>query len=162
MSKTVILYWSWRFPRAEDGSRVSQSALNLRCGRVRAAEHTPCDPVRVLERRHGLGASRCADRGGIRELLRAAHGELCSRSSAGLARFHRWESFAGPATVIRHARKRIARRCSRARSSTARGRRSLGSWTPCGRRTKACGISKYTGRRRMRTTGGGGTGVRPE
>ena len=54
MSKTVILYWSWRFPRAEDGSRASQRSLNFRYKRVRAAEHAPCDPGRLFERRHCL------------------------------------------------------------------------------------------------------------
>ena len=36
------------------GSRVSQSALNVYCERVRATENLPCGPCRVLERRHGL------------------------------------------------------------------------------------------------------------
>ena len=31
-----------------------QSALNSRCGRVRATQHAPRGPFRVLERRHGL------------------------------------------------------------------------------------------------------------
>ena len=33
---------------------VSQAALNVHCERVRAAEHAPRDPCRVLERRHGF------------------------------------------------------------------------------------------------------------
>ena len=39
---------------AERGSRVSQVILNPRCNRVRAAEHTPCGPSRVLKRLNGL------------------------------------------------------------------------------------------------------------
>ena len=39
---------------AERGSRVSQCVLNALCGRVRATEHAPRDPYRILERRHGL------------------------------------------------------------------------------------------------------------
>ena len=39
---------------AERGSRVLQGSLNSFCDRVRAAEHAPRDPFRVLERRHGL------------------------------------------------------------------------------------------------------------
>ena len=31
-----------------------QLDINPRCGWVRATEHAPCDPFRVLERRHGL------------------------------------------------------------------------------------------------------------
>ena len=34
--------------------RVSQSFLNRRCERMRASEHAPRDPFRVLERRRGL------------------------------------------------------------------------------------------------------------
>ena len=34
--------------------RVLQRILNPHCGRVRATEHAPRDPRRVLERRHGL------------------------------------------------------------------------------------------------------------
>ena len=43
-----------RFAAAERGSRVLQVALKSLCGRVRAAEDAPRDPVCVLERRHGL------------------------------------------------------------------------------------------------------------
>ena len=43
-----------RLAGAEHGSRVSQFALDLHSVRVRAAEHAPSDPFRVLERRHGL------------------------------------------------------------------------------------------------------------
>ena len=41
-------------PGAERDSRYLQIALNVHCERVRAAEHAPRDPFRVLERRHGL------------------------------------------------------------------------------------------------------------
>ncbi len=54
MSNSVILYWSWRFPRAERGSRLFQAVLNIHYERVCAAKYAPCDPIRVLERRHGL------------------------------------------------------------------------------------------------------------
>ena len=43
-----------RFAGAKRRSRVLQIALNPGCGWVRNAEHTPPDPIRVLERRHGL------------------------------------------------------------------------------------------------------------
>ena len=43
----------------ERGSRLSQRIPNLRYERVRAAEHTPGGPCRVLERCHGL-AERCS------------------------------------------------------------------------------------------------------
>ena len=42
------------FAGAERGSRVLQGVLNIRCERMRAAEHAPRYPVRVLEHRHGL------------------------------------------------------------------------------------------------------------
>ena len=42
------------FAGAERCSRGLQIALNPHCGRVRATEHAPRDPRRVLERRHGL------------------------------------------------------------------------------------------------------------
>ena len=42
------------FAGAERGSRVSQIMRNPFCARVRAAEHTPGDRIRVLERSHGL------------------------------------------------------------------------------------------------------------
>ena len=38
----------------ERGSRVLQIVLNAFCERVGAAEHAPRDPIRLLERRHGL------------------------------------------------------------------------------------------------------------
>ena len=38
----------------ELGSRLSQALLTHRCGRVRAAEHAPRGPLRLLERGHGL------------------------------------------------------------------------------------------------------------
>ena len=40
--------------RAARGSRFSQIPLKPQRGRVRATEHAPRDPCRVLERRHGL------------------------------------------------------------------------------------------------------------
>ena len=43
-----------RFAGAEHCSRVLQGLLSHLCGRVRAAEHAPHDPFRLLERRHGL------------------------------------------------------------------------------------------------------------
>ena len=43
-----------RFAGAEDGSRGSQIVLNPFCERVRAAEHAPRGPCRILERRHGF------------------------------------------------------------------------------------------------------------
>ena len=43
-----------RFAGVERGSRVSQFVLNLRCERMCASEHAPCDPRRLLERRHSL------------------------------------------------------------------------------------------------------------
>ena len=46
-----------RFAGAERGSRVSQSAVNVLCERVRAPEHAPRGPSSVLERRHGLAES---------------------------------------------------------------------------------------------------------
>ena len=39
---------------AEHISRVSQGCLNPSCDRMRAAEHAPRGPFRVLERRHCL------------------------------------------------------------------------------------------------------------
>ena len=55
MSNSVILYWRrWRLAGAERCSRLLQIALNRRGERVRTTEHAPCDPSRVLERRHGL------------------------------------------------------------------------------------------------------------
>ena len=42
------------FAGVEHGSRVSQIALNIHCERMRAPEHAPRDPSRVLEHRHGL------------------------------------------------------------------------------------------------------------
>ena len=46
---------------AEYGSRVSQINRNRRDERVRAAQHAPRDPFRVLERIHGL--AEIAERG---------------------------------------------------------------------------------------------------
>ena len=43
-----------RFAGAERGSRPSQSSLHPFCLRVRAAEHAPRGPCRLLERRQGL------------------------------------------------------------------------------------------------------------
>ena len=39
---------------AERGLRESQASLNPLCDRVRATQHAPRDPCRLLERRHGL------------------------------------------------------------------------------------------------------------
>ena len=41
---------------AERSSRVCQGTLNPLSGRVRASHHAPRDPLRVLERCHGLAA----------------------------------------------------------------------------------------------------------
>ena len=46
----------------EDGSRVSQGRLQSHRGRMRAAEHAPRGPCRLLERRHGL--AEIVERGG--------------------------------------------------------------------------------------------------
>ena len=43
-----------RFVGGEHFSCELQIALNIRCGRVRAAKHAPRHPFRLLERRHGL------------------------------------------------------------------------------------------------------------
>ena len=43
-----------RLAGAERGSDIPQVALNLHRERMRAAEHAPHDPRRLLERRHGL------------------------------------------------------------------------------------------------------------
>ena len=43
-----------RLAGAEGCARFMQGILNLICERMRAAEHASRDPVRVLERRHGL------------------------------------------------------------------------------------------------------------
>ena len=43
-----------RFAGAERGSGVLQGPLNHHCERVRAAEHAPRSPLRLLELRHGL------------------------------------------------------------------------------------------------------------
>ena len=74
-----------RFAGAERGSRVSQSSFNLQCGRVRASEHAPRDPFRVLERRHALaeivecGAIVREDRlgGGLEDLNRSVWRRMC-------------------------------------------------------------------------------------
>ena len=50
-----------RLAGAEHGSRVSQMIIYPRRGRVRATEHAPRDPFRLLERRHGL--SEIVERG---------------------------------------------------------------------------------------------------
>ena len=55
---------------AERGSRVLQGCPNIHCGRVRAPEHAPRGPFRVLERRHGL--AELVERGG--GVLRRARG----------------------------------------------------------------------------------------
>ena len=43
-----------RFAEAERSSRGSQRFLNPRCNWVCDTEHAPRDPIRLLERRHGL------------------------------------------------------------------------------------------------------------
>ena len=50
----VVLRVPRRFAGAERCPRLLQIAHNPPCERVRAAEHAPRDPLRVLERRHGL------------------------------------------------------------------------------------------------------------
>ena len=53
----VILYEDYALPGftgAEQFSRFSQFAPHPFCERVRAAEHAPCDPFRLLERRHSF------------------------------------------------------------------------------------------------------------
>ena len=51
-----------RFTGAELSTRFLQGFLNPRCGRVRAAEHAPRSPFRVLERRYCL--AEIVERGG--------------------------------------------------------------------------------------------------
>jgi hypothetical protein len=46
----------------ERGSRVSQGEFNPHCVRMRATEHAPRGPFRVLESRHGL--AEIIERGG--------------------------------------------------------------------------------------------------
>ena len=50
------------FAGTELGPRESQGPLNVLCERMRAAEHAPRGPFRVLERRHGL--AEVVERGG--------------------------------------------------------------------------------------------------
>ena len=50
----VVLRVPRRFAGAERGPFFLQIVLNVNCERVRATEHAPRDPHRVLERRHGL------------------------------------------------------------------------------------------------------------
>ena len=59
-----LYYWIFlRAPAgAERGSRFLQIVLNRLCDWMRAAEHAPRDPSRVLERRHGL--AEIVERGG--------------------------------------------------------------------------------------------------
>ena len=52
-----------RVAGAEDRSRDSQTLLSRQSERVRATEHTPRDPFRVLERRHGL--AKIVERGAV-------------------------------------------------------------------------------------------------
>ena len=52
-----------RLAGAERGSRVLQITLNFRCERVRTTKHTPRDPFRGLERRHGL--AEIVERGAV-------------------------------------------------------------------------------------------------
>ena len=46
--------WLGRVERRERKSRYFEAALNIFCERVRASEHSPRGPFRILERRHGL------------------------------------------------------------------------------------------------------------
>ena len=46
--------WLGRVERRERGSRFREAVLNVLRDRVRAAEHAPRDPVRLIERGHGL------------------------------------------------------------------------------------------------------------
>ena len=50
----LLVYLGTRRRRLAGGSRVSQISLNLNCERVRATEHAPRNPCRLLEHRHGL------------------------------------------------------------------------------------------------------------
>ena len=46
--------WLGRVERRERKSRYFEAALNIFCERVRASEHSPRGPFRILERRRGL------------------------------------------------------------------------------------------------------------
>ena len=46
--------WLGRVERRERKSRYFEAVLNIFCERVRASEHSPRGPFRILERRHGL------------------------------------------------------------------------------------------------------------
>ena len=59
--------WRRRFAGAERDSRVSQHALRIQYERMRAAEHAPRGPFRLLERRHGLAEIVERGAGGLRE-----------------------------------------------------------------------------------------------
>ena len=61
MSGGVVL--RTRFAAAEEGSRVSQVALNIRCERMRATQSAPRDRCRVLEHRHCF--AEIAERGAV-------------------------------------------------------------------------------------------------
>ena len=58
----MVMLLPRRFAGAERGSRFSQPLLNPRCDRVRAAEHAPRNPFRVLESRHAF--AEIVERGG--------------------------------------------------------------------------------------------------
>ena len=46
--------WLGRVERSERKSRYFGGVLNIFCERVRASEHSPRGPCRILQRRHGL------------------------------------------------------------------------------------------------------------
>ena len=52
-----------QFAGEEHSPRVSQTVLNIRCERMRAAEHAPRGPLRVLEGRNGL--AEIVERGAV-------------------------------------------------------------------------------------------------
>ena len=54
MSYAISIMYLGLLGGAERGSRVLQGSLNSFCDRVRAAEHAPRDPFRVLERLHSF------------------------------------------------------------------------------------------------------------
>ena len=88
----ILVFLGLRFfVGAEDGSGVSQVAPNVLCERVPATEHVPCDPSRVLERRHGFAEIVERRSFGSMERLRVKSPRL-ERKSMSLsenASFHR-------------------------------------------------------------------------
>ena len=71
------------FAGADRGSRVLQIGCNALCERVRAAEHAPRGPFRVLERRRGLAeiversGGVLVDRLSCRPVFLLAAGAIC-------------------------------------------------------------------------------------